>query len=331
MNLNNNLAFIFPGQGSQAVGMLETFAGEQIVKQTLEEANDSLNEDIYDVIANGSAEKLNSTIYTQPAILATSVAIYRLWTQKTNILPSLVAGHSLGEYSALVATGSLAFSDAIKLVRFRAKVMQEAVPAGVGSMAAIIGLEADKIRQICQEITQQKTFGSVEVANYNSREQTVIAGHKEALEQACNALKQSGAKRALPLPVSAPFHSSLLSPASLELEQYLKDVTINPIQDIKYINNVDVAMPVDSANIKQALVKQVSSSVRWVETIELMLSNNITNFVECGPAKVLQGLVKRILPSDSAKSNDFNILGADNLDTLLSSIESLNNINTLVE
>ncbi len=322
MNLNNNLAFLFPGQGSQTVGMLDSFSQESIVKQTLEEANDSLNEDIASIIANGPAEKLNSTVYTQPAILAASIAIYRLWLSKSEIKPSLTAGHSLGEYSALTAAGAIEFSDAVKLVRFRAKVMQEAVPAGVGGMAAIIGLDANKIKQICLEISDTKTYGVVEIANYNSKEQIVIAGHKEALEQACDIIKQAGAKRALLLSVSAPFHSSLLSPVGIELEQYLKDVTINNVTTIKYINNADIEMPTDSESIKSALVKQAASPVRWVETIEKMNYYNINSFVECGPAKVLQGLVKRILPNNDS----YNILGTENLETLLSSINALESI-----
>ena len=325
MNLNKNISFIFPGQGSQTIGMIESFAHEPIVKQTLEEANDSLNEDIASVIANGSAEKLNSTIYTQPAILTVSIALYRLWCDKSNIKPSIVAGHSLGEYSALVVAGAISFTDAVKLVRFRAKVMQEAVPNGVGGMAAIIGLDANKIKQICEDITKQKEFGIVEVANYNSKEQTVIAGHNSALEHACNILKQNGAKRALPLAVSAPFHSSLLLPASTRLEQYLKDITINDLTNIRYINNTNVEMPTDNESIKKALVKQVSSSVRWVETIEYMLNQaNISTFIECGPSKVLQGLVKRIIPNTNI--NDFTILGTDTLDNLLGSINSLRSL-----
>jgi [acyl-carrier-protein] S-malonyltransferase len=304
-------AFLFPGQGSQYVGMLDAFLHEPIVLQTIEEANDSLGENIGDVIKNGPIDVLNSTIYTQPAILAASIATYRLYVQHSELAQniSMFAGHSLGEYSALVAANCLTFSDAIKLVRVRAQAMQDAVSVGAGGMAAIIGLNAENIQKICIDISMQKTYGIVEVANYNSKEQTVIAGHLPAIEQACDLLKQQGAKRCLVLPVSAPFHSSLLQPASMVLKNYLDNVSMQEIIDKQYINNVDVASPSKIEDIKHALVRQVAKSVRWVETIESMfIHHHINGFIECGPGKVLQGLVKRILPNDA----DIKIFGTEN-------------------
>ncbi len=312
----NKFAFLFPGQGSQCVGMLDNFLHEPIVMQTLEEANDSLGENMGKIIKNGPIDVLNSTIYTQPAILTASIAIYRLYKQQSEIAEQikLFAGHSLGEYSALVATDCLTFSEALKLVRIRAKAMQNAVPAGVGSMAAIIGLDAISIHKICTDICAENLHGIIEVANYNSKEQTVIAGHLSAVEQACKILKEHGAKKCISLPVSAPFHSSLLQPASIILQDYLKYIPMQKIIDKEYINNVDVASPKNIDDIKDALVRQVAKSVRWVETIEYMLNHHcINNFIECGPGKVLQGLVKRIVPNNL----DIKIFGTENVNSFI--------------
>ncbi len=283
-------AFVFPGQGSQSVGMLNAFAGHPAVAATLAEASDALGQDIGKLIAEGPAEDLNLTTNTQPVMLAAAVAIYRAWQAAGGPVPTVVAGHSLGEYSALVAAGAIAFKDAVPLVRFRAKAMQEAVPVGEGGMAAILGLSDDDVRAACAEAS---AAGVVEAVNFNAPAQVVIAGAKAAVEKACEIAKAKGAKRALPLPVSAPFHSSLLKPASDRLREYLANVTINaPV--IPVINNVDVAIVNDPAAIKDALVRQAASPVRWVETVQKMKADGITRLVECGPGKVLAGLTKRI-------------------------------------
>ncbi|MGN7100239.1 ACP S-malonyltransferase [Ralstonia holmesii] len=283
-------AFVFPGQGSQSVGMLNAFADHPAVAATLAEASDALGQDIGKLIAEGPAEELNLTTNTQPVMLTAAVAVYRAWQAAGGPTPTVVAGHSLGEYSALVAAGAIAFKDAVPLVRFRAKAMQEAVPVGEGGMAAILGLSDDDVRAACAEASGA---GVVEAVNFNAPAQVVIAGAKAAVEKACEIAKAKGAKRALPLPVSAPFHSSLLKPASDRLREYLANVTVNaPV--IPVINNVDVAVVSDPAAIKDALVRQAASPVRWVETVQKMKADGITRVVECGPGKVLAGLVKRI-------------------------------------
>ena len=283
-------AFVFPGQGSQSVGMLNAFVDHPAVAATLAEASDALGQDIGKLIAEGPAEELNLTTNTQPVMLTAAVAVYRAWQAAGGPVPTVVAGHSLGEYSALVAAGAIAFKDAVPLVRFRAKAMQEAVPVGEGGMAAILGLSDDDVRAACAEAS---VAGVVEAVNFNAPAQVVIAGAKAAVEKACEIAKAKGAKRALPLPVSAPFHSSLLKPASDRLREYLANVTINaPV--IPVINNVDVAIVSDPAAIKDALVRQAASPVRWVETVQKMKADGITRVVECGPGKVLAGLVKRI-------------------------------------
>lgn len=283
-------AFVFPGQGSQSVGMLNAFADHPAVAATLAEASDALGQDIGKLIAEGPAEELNLTTNTQPVMLTAAVAVYRAWQAAGGPTPTVVAGHSLGEYSALVAAGAIAFKDAVPLVRFRAKAMQEAVPVGEGGMAAILGLSDDGVRAACAEAS---VAGVVEAVNFNAPAQVVIAGAKAAVEKACEIAKAKGAKRALPLPVSAPFHSSLLKPASDRLREYLANVTINaPV--IPVINNVDVAVVSDPVAIKDALVRQAASPVRWVETVQKMKADGITHVVECGPGKVLAGLVKRI-------------------------------------
>ena len=283
-------AFVFPGQGSQSVGMLNAFADHPAVVATLAEASDALGQDIGKLIAEGPAEDLNLTTNTQPVMLTAAVAVYRAWQAAGGPTPTVVAGHSLGEYSALVAAGAIAFKDAVPLVRFRAKAMQEAVPVGEGGMAAILGLSDDDVRAACAEAS---IAGVVEAVNFNAPAQVVIAGAKAAVEKACEIAKAKGAKRALPLPVSAPFHSSLLKPASDRLREYLANVTVNaPV--IPVINNVDVAVVNDPATIKDALVRQAASPVRWVETVQKMKADGVTRVVECGPGKVLAGLVKRI-------------------------------------
>jgi [acyl-carrier-protein] S-malonyltransferase len=285
-----SFAFVFPGQGSQAIGMLNGFAGNAAVRDTLTEASDALQFDLAKLIAEGPKEDLDLTTNTQPVMLACAVAFYRAWIAAGGKLPQLVAGHSLGEYSALVAAGVIQFKDAVPMVRFRAQAMQEAVPVGQGGMAAILGLSDDDVRAACAEAAQGEV---VEPVNFNAPAQVVIAGHKAAVERACEVSKAKGAKRALPLPVSAPFHSSLLRPASDRLRDYLAKVTFS-VPQIRLINNVDVAIADDPAAIRDALVRQAASPVRWVETVQKMAELGITRLIECGPGKVLTGLTKRI-------------------------------------
>ncbi len=285
-----NFAFVFPGQGSQAIGMLNGFADNPIVKQTVAEASDALQFDLGKLIAEGPKEELDLTTNTQPIMLTAAVACYRAWIAAGGKLPSIVAGHSLGEYSALVAAGVIAFKDAVPLVRFRAQAMQEAVPVGQGGMAAILGLSDEDVRFACAEAAQGEV---VDAVNFNAPAQVVIAGHKRAVERACEIAKAKGAKRALPLPVSAPFHSSLLKPASDRLRDYMEKLTFAAPQ-IPLINNVDVLIVQDVAGIKDALVRQAANPVRWVEIVQKMAGDGITHVVECGPGKVLAGLTKRI-------------------------------------
>ena len=286
----SSLAFVFPGQGSQAIGMLNGFAGNAVVADTIAEASDALKVDLAKMIAEGPKEDLDLTTNTQPVMLACAVAFYRAWIAAGGAPPAIVAGHSLGEYSALVAAGVIDFKDAVPLVRFRAQAMQEAVPVGQGGMAAILGLSDDDVRAACVEAAQGEI---VEPVNFNAPAQVVIAGHKAAVERACEAAKAKGAKRALPLPVSAPFHSSLLKPASDRLRDYLANVNFNAPK-IELINNVDVAIVTDPDAIKDALVRQAASPVRWVESVNTMAAMGVTRVIECGPGKVLTGLVKRI-------------------------------------
>lgn len=270
--------------------MLNAFADHPVVAATLAEASDVLGQDIGKLIAEGPADELNLTTNTQPVMLTAAVAVYRAWQAAGGPTPAVVAGHSLGEYSALVAAGAIAFKDAVPLVRFRAKAMQEAVPVGEGGMAAILGLSDDDVRAACAEAS---SAGVVEAVNFNAPAQVVIAGAKAAVEKACEIAKAKGAKRALPLPVSAPFHSSLLKPASDRLREYLSGVAVGA-PAIPVINNVDVALVSDPAAIKDALVRQAASPVRWVETVQKMKVDGIARVVECGPGKVLAGLTKRI-------------------------------------
>jgi [acyl-carrier-protein] S-malonyltransferase len=286
----SNYAFVFPGQGSQAVGMLNGFADNKVVRDTMAEASDALGQDLWAMIAEGPKESLDLTTNTQPVMLSASVAMYRAWLAAGGKPPSVVAGHSLGEFSALVAAGVIDFKDAVKLVRFRAQAMQEAVPVGQGGMAAILGLSDEDVIAACKEAAQGQI---VEPANYNAPSQLVIAGHKDAITRACEIAKAKGAKRALPLSVSAPFHSSLLKPASDRLRDYMANLSFSAPK-IPLINNVDVAIISDPAAIKDALVRQAASPVRWVETVNKMAGMGVTLLVECGPGRVLAGLSKRI-------------------------------------
>ncbi|UXC36982.1 ACP S-malonyltransferase [Cupriavidus gilardii] len=283
-------SFVFPGQGSQSVGMLNAFADNPVVRATLQEASDALGQDLARLIAEGPAEELNLTTNTQPVMLTAAVAIYRAWREAGGPAPALVAGHSLGEYSALVAAGVIAFADAVPLVRFRAQAMQEAVPVGEGGMAAILGLSDDDVRAACAEAS---AAGVVEAVNFNAPAQVVIAGAKAAVEKACEIAKAKGAKRALPLPVSAPFHSSLLKPASDRLRERMAGLTFSA-PSIPLINNVDVAIVDDPEAIKDGLVRQAAAPVRWVESVQKMAADGVTHVIECGPGKVLAGLTKRI-------------------------------------
>ena len=285
-------AFVFPGQGSQSVGMLNSIAERPEVRATLQEASEALGEDVAKLIADGPAEALSLTTNTQPVMLTAGVAFYRAWLAAGGSAPRVMAGHSLGEYSALVAAGVISFKDAVPLVRFRAEAMQSAVPVGTGGMAAILGLDDATVIQVCAEASVAS--GSiVEAVNFNAPGQVVIAGASDAVSKACELLKAAGAKRALPLPVSAPFHSSLLQPASEKLKGYLANVEFKS-PTIAVINNVDVEILNDPASIKDALVRQAAKPVRWQETIQAMAAQGITQVVECGPGKVLAGLTKRI-------------------------------------
>jgi [acyl-carrier-protein] S-malonyltransferase len=286
-------AFVFPGQGSQAIAMMDGFAGNPVVAQTIAEASDALQFDLGKLIAEGPKEELDLTTNTQPVMLTAAVAVYRAWIAAGGPLPSVVAGHSLGEYSALVAAGVISFKDAVPLVRFRAQAMQEAVPVGQGTMAVVLGLSDDDVRAACAEAIAADPALTVEAVNFNAPAQVVIAGHIAAVERACEIAKGKGAKRAMKLPVSAPFHSSLLKPASDRLRDYMAGLAFSAPQ-IALINNVDVAVLSDPASIKDALVRQAAAPVRWVETMQKVAADGITQVVECGPGKVLMGLAKRI-------------------------------------
>ena len=288
-------AFVFPGQGSQAIAMLDGFAGNRVVADTVAEASDALQFDLGKLIAEGPKEELDLTTNTQPVMLTAAVAFYRAWLAAGGPVPNVVAGHSLGEYSALVAAGVISFKDAVPLVRFRAQAMQEAVPVGQGTMAVVLGLSDDDVRAACAEAVAENPALVVEPVNFNAPAQVVIAGHTAAVERACELAKAKGAKRAMKLPVSAPFHSSLLKPASDRLRDYMAELQFNTPQ-ISLINNVDVAIVNDVAGIKDALVRQAASPVRWVETMQKVAADGITQVIECGPGKVLMGLAKRIDP-----------------------------------
>ncbi len=289
----SHFAFLFTGQGAQAVGMLNGFAGNPVVDQTVQEASDALGFDLQRLIADGPKEDLDLTTNTQPVMLTAAVAVYRAWIAAGGPAPSVVAGHSLGEYSALVAAGVIPFADAVPLVRFRAQSMQDAVPVGQGGMAVILGLQADDVRAVCAEAAQGEV---VEAVNFNEPTQIVIAGHTAAVERACEIAKAKGAKRAMKLSVSAPFHSSLLKPASDRLREYMRTLTFAAPQ-IPVINNVDVAVLTDPEQIKDALVRQAAGPVRWVETMQKMAQDGVTQVIECAPSKTLVGMAKRIDPA----------------------------------
>ena len=289
-------AFVFPGQGSQSVGMLDAWGDHPIVAHTLQEASTALGEDVAKLIHDGPKEVLALTSNTQPVMLVAAVAAYRVWMSEVGIAPAVVAGHSLGEYSALVAAGVLTLAQAAPLVRLRAQAMQEAVPVGLGAMAAILGMDAVRVAALCAEVTQ--SFGAdsseiVEAVNFNDPSQTVIAGSKAAVDKACEVLKVQGAKRALLLPVSAPFHSRLMLPAAEKLRARLEELEFAE-PTVALVNNIDVAVEVDADKIRDALYRQAFGPVRWVECVQAIKARGITTVVECGPGKVLAGLVKRI-------------------------------------
>lgn len=285
-------ALVFPGQGSQKLGMMEAYGDHSVIRETFDKASTALGRDLWQLVTEGPAEALNQTVNTQPLMLTAGIAAYRLWLAKGGAKPALVAGHSLGEYSALVAAGAMAFADAVPLVELRAKAMQEAVPAGEGGMAAILGLDVTTVRAACAEAIADAPAEVVEAVNLNAPEQTVIAGHAAAVQRAADLCKAKGAKRAMLLPVSAPFHCALMRPAAEKLGQRLVSVAIHAPQ-IPLLNNVDVAIVSDPAQIKDALVRQAAAPVRWVETMQAMAAQGVTHVYECGPGKVLAGLVKR--------------------------------------
>lgn len=284
-----SFAFVFPGQGSQSVGMMAAYGDAAVVRATFDEASAALGQDLWAMVAEGPAEVLTQTVNTQPVMLTAGIAVWRLWQEKGGRQPAVLAGHSLGEYSALVAAGVIELKDAVPLVRLRAAAMQEAVPVGTGAMAAILGLDDAGIVAACAEAAQGEV---VEPVNFNANGQTVIAGHKAAVERAMAACKARGAKMAKALPVSAPFHSSLIRPAADKLAARLAELTLKAPQ-IPVINNVDVAIENDPARIKNALIRQAYNPVRWVETIQAMAGLGVTTVTECGPGKVLAGLTKR--------------------------------------
>lgn len=282
-------AFVFPGQGSQSVGMMAAY-GEG-VRQTFAEASDALGMDLWDLVANGPADALNQTVNTQPAMLTAGVAVWRLWQQQGGAMPAMMAGHSLGEYSALACAGAIGFADAVRLVRLRAEAMQSAVPEGVGAMAAVLGLDDETVRAVCAEAAQGEVL---EAVNFNSPGQVVIAGNKAAVDRGCALAKEKGAKRALPLPVSVPSHCALMQPAAEKLSATLAGIEIKA-PAVPVLHNADVASYSDPAAIKDALARQLYRPVRWVETVQAMGQQGIQTIAECGPGKVLAGLNKRIL------------------------------------
>jgi [acyl-carrier-protein] S-malonyltransferase len=307
-------AFVFPGQGSQSVGMMKGFEGSAAVKATFAEASEVLGQDMWELAQSGPAESQNLTVNTQPLMLAAGVAVYRAWLEAGGGAPAMVAGHSLGEYSAWVAAGAIEFRDALPLVRLRAQAMQEAVPVGQGAMAAVLGLDDDSVRAACAEAAQGEV---VEAVNFNAPNQVVIAGSKAAVERAAAAAKARGAKRAMMLPVSAPFHSSLLAPAARRLAEYLADVAISTPK-LPVVNNVDVAVVNDPAAIRDALSRQACNPVRWVEVVRCIASGGVTKVVECGPGKVLAGMTKRI----EGSLESLSITDADSLTAALEAVRN---------
>lgn len=293
--MSKKIAFVFPGQGSQSVGMLDSFETNSVVKSTLDDASLALGQDLAAMIHEGPAETLALTENTQPVMLTAAIAIYRAWLSAGGPVPVMMAGHSLGEYTAFVAAGAIQFQEAVPLVAYRAKLMQDAVPVGAGGMAAIVGLDDAGVIALCKDV-EGITGKVVEPVNFNAPSQVVIAGYKEAVDKAIQMAKPAGAKMAVPLAVSAPFHSSLLASAADKLREYLFNVTIHR-PGLEVVNNVDVSVLFEPDAIKEALVRQACSPVRWVETIGWMSAQGVTHIVECGPGKVLAGMVKRIDPT----------------------------------
>lgn len=307
-------AFVFPGQGSQSVGMMQGFDTHSVVRDTFVEASDILKQDLWQMISAGGTDEINQTANTQPLMLTAGVAVYRAWIAAGGPQPSQVAGHSLGEYTALVAAGAITFADALPLVRFRAQAMQDAVAEGVGGMAAILGLEDDDVRAACAEAAQGEV---VEAVNFNSPGQVVIAGHKQAVERAMAAAKAKGAKRTLSLPVSVPSHCALMHPAADKLVAYLQNLEVKA-PSMAVLHNADVKSYQDGASIKDALVRQLFSPVRWVETVRQLAGLEVTHVVECGPGKVLAGLNKRI----DANLQSLALTDAATLEQALSALKS---------
>lgn len=282
-------AFVFPGQGSQSLGMMAAYGESAAIRSTFDEASSALGRDLWQLVTEGPAEALNQTVNTQPLMLTADIAVWRLWLDKGGAMPAMVAGHSLGEYAALVAAGALDFCDAVALVEFRARAMQDAVKAGEGAMAAVLGLDAHRVEAACAAVAAGDV---VEAVNYNDPHQTVIAGHSAAVDRATEACKEMGAKRAVRLSVSAPFHCSLMQPAADRLAEKLSGVHVSPPR-IPIVNNVDVAMPIEPPAIVDALIRQAAAPVRWVETMQRMQAEGVVHVFECGPGKVLSKLVKR--------------------------------------
>lgn len=306
-------ALVFPGQGSQSVGMMAAFADSSVVRHVFAEASEVLKQDLWKLVDEGPGSDLNATVNTQPVMLTTGYAVYRAWREAGGAEPDLVAGHSLGEYTALVAASVVTFADALPLVRFRAQAMQEAVPVGEGAMAAILGLDDDAVRAACEEAAQGQV---VEPVNFNAPSQVVIAGHKAAVERGAAAAKAAGAKRAVMLPVSAPFHASLLKPAGARLADYLERVNfVAPRMSV--VNNVDVTIESEPKRIKDALARQACSPVRWVEVVRYIAAAGVGHVVECGPGRVLAGLARRI---DSTLQGD-SISDPDSLDQILQTLK----------
>ena len=286
-------AFVFPGQGSQSVGMMKGYADLPIVQETFSEASDILHDDFWAMVNNGPPDSLNLTTNTQPLMLMSGVAVYRAWKSLGGPAPAFLAGHSLGEYTALVVSGVMTYKDALSIVRFRGEVMQQAVPEGIGKMAAILGLNDDDIRSICSEITRGPEEGSLEPANFNSPGQVVIAGHKNAVLHGIELAKKKGAKMAVLLPMSVPSHCSLMAPAAEKMQQQLEMITLQT-PSIPLIHNADVKQHQNNTDIRNILVKQLCVPVRWTDTINSFTTEDITHIAECGPGKVLTGLNKRI-------------------------------------
>jgi [acyl-carrier-protein] S-malonyltransferase len=286
-------ALVFPGQGSQSVGMMKGYADLPIVQETFSEASDILHDDFWAMVNNGPSDSLNLTTNTQPLMLMSGIAVYRAWKSLGGPNPAFIAGHSLGEYTALVVSGVMTYKDALSIVRFRGEVMQQAVPEGIGKMAAILGLDDDVIQTVCSEITRDSEEESLEAANFNSPGQVVIAGHKNAVLRGIELAKKKGAKRAVLLPMSVPSHCSLMAPAAEKMQQQLELITLQ-IPDIPVIHNADVKQHKNSTDIRNILVKQLCIPVRWTETINSFTTEDVTHIAECGPGKILTGLNKRI-------------------------------------